>query len=279
MPNVLPDSILPSRGNGITTTNNNNNSHENIQLTSDHDFDRSLHKIRKHYSYHNTITNKEYPLFDPKTRSSYEPEYPRYSQTARVPGSYDYDRPAMIPHYSQRKSFPKLSNIESLREGMYSIQPEGAPTNIPCVMKVADPATGKLIRFRRGIEVDFLKSAGVPHIQRYQEDYRTDEDILHRRNGIGFSKQMDRYYRTVEMSNNYFTDKPGRWWSDPNGRTAKVQMMNTVNNNNNNHTAKATNFTNGRTQHNNNNTGSISARIGPSQQEANKAAIKALRTK
>lgn len=280
MPNILPDSILPSRG-GISLS-----SQEPRLYTADADFDRKLHSIRKHFDQHARTTDKEYPLFGTKIHTRYEPEHPRYSQTARVPGSYDHDRPPMIPLQSFRRPFPNLSNSESLREGMYAVQPEGVPTDIPCVMKVRDPATGKLIRFRRGIETDFLKSAGVPHIQRFGEDYRNDEDILHRRNGIGFSKQMDRYYRTVEMSNNYFTDKPGRWWSDPNGRAAKVQMVNTTTNNNNNNSNSNNNNTKitsfgGNNNHNKNASSSttVNVRIGQSQQEANKAALKALRNK
>jgi hypothetical protein len=211
MRGILPDAALPSA----------------TPASSDADFVRSLHPQRRHWEAHNTgggaDERAERQLFTGRARARFEPEYPRVSRVARVEPPAATDASATL---TGRRVYPGKTNVESLREGLFSTAPEGMPVGVPRVAKVVDPATGKLVRWRTGLETDFLKLHGVPHLQRFPDGARDPETVTdHHRGGLGFSKPGDLLYKEVEWSDNFWGSKPDRWYADPAGRAPRVAMV------------------------------------------------------
>jgi hypothetical protein len=174
----------------------------------------------------------EAPVFPAKARARFEPAYPRVTRVAAVEVP---DRAAEPPAAVGRRCFPEFTNTESLRGGFFgggssggAASGEGLPGDAPRLGKVVDAATGKPMRERRGLECDHLTLAHVPRLTRWGQDGgRHDPDVVagHHRGGIGFSTPADAYYKTVEFSNNFFSDKPARWYSDPTGRPVRVAFV------------------------------------------------------
>jgi hypothetical protein len=224
---ILPESALPTAALPSPS--------RPTPATANDDFDRTLFPQRKHFpSKPPSSSSSSSPIpshLQGKARAAFHPAYPRPSQVKGVPHRGDGVNflEDDAPPIHTKRTYPDKTNVESLRGGAgaaASLSSEGAGPEIHRVGKVVDAATGKLARERRGVERDFLVTAGVPHLDRYGSDgYTEEEDILRRRGGLGFSKQVDKLYREVEWSNNFFSDKPGRWWTDPNGRPVKVAFV------------------------------------------------------
>jgi len=222
---ILPDSVIPPLL---------------LSATCDVDFDRQgscngpkIHPVKRHYpSLHLSQSLSEKPLADRKVPAAYEPPYPRVSKTKqqKVPDLFNEERTRDLR--TGLRGFPTLRNVESLRSlsarsGTGEEMIASPLVGIPKVIKVIDPlsATGELMRSRRGIEVDFLKFAEVQQLTRLTGTRDPEEVVEKMRGGIGYNKPLDGLSRDVERSDKFFTDKPNRWFADPNGRAAKVYMI------------------------------------------------------
>jgi hypothetical protein len=208
-------------------------------LTADLDFDRHgscngppLYPQRRHFAAHNAHGRApDVPLCDRKAPAAFEPEYPRVSQTRRAaaPDAFAEERTRGIR--GGLRGFPALINVESMRAPGIAGTGEdgGAPTasplkGVPKVVKVVDPKTGLLMRERRGVEGDFLKQRNVTQLLRFPAR-EPDVVVEHHRGGLGYSKPMDGLARDVERSDKFWTEKPQRWFADPNGKPIKVQLV------------------------------------------------------
>jgi len=221
---ILPDSVIPP---------------SLLSATCDVDFDRhgscngpKIHPIKKHYPTMIGMTLSEHPLADRKVPAAYEPPYPRVSKTKQqvVPEQFNEERTRDLR--TGLRGFPTLCNVESLRSlstrsGTGEEMIVSPLVGIPKVIKVIDPksTTGELMRSRRGVEVDFLKFAEVQLLTRLSGARDPEEIVDKMRGGIGYNKPLDGLSRDVERSDKFFTDKPTRWFADPNGRAAKVFMI------------------------------------------------------
>jgi hypothetical protein len=97
------------------------------------------------------------------------------------------------------KQFVGVKNAESFREEAYSAMPAGVPVSIHRVLRVLDPATGKPVRFRRGVESDIQSNSegGVGHLHRLHYSVMSHDEstiINALRGGIGYSKPHDVLY-------------------------------------------------------------------------------------
>lgn len=241
---ILPESTFlpPVRPDTVPEQSSRLHQSAQFQLL---DFDRSLHPVRKHFEAHlTTHFDTEQSLFAAKTRSRFEPDYPKPSRvkTLEVPG---VDRVATgvigasltvlgSPRRGEgtprihglgfgRRPFPEKFNCESGRSLPAGAQvKEDFFTNVPRERKVFDPATGNLCNRRRGVEVDHLTLHGILILPRYHHNRDEQTVVGHHRAGLGFAKPMDLQFKEVEWSDNFFIDKPGRWYSNPNGRPVQL---------------------------------------------------------
>ena len=210
-----------------------------LNSTCDTDFDRQgscngpkIHPIKRHYpTLHLSQSNSEIPLADRKVPAAYEPPYPRVSKTKQqvVPDLFNEERTRELR--TGLRGFPTLNNVESLRSlstrsGTGEEMILSPFVGIPKVIKVIDPKseTGALMRLRRGVEVDFLKFKEVQQLNRLSGTRDPEEVVEKMRGGIGYNKPLDGLSRDVERSDKFWTDKPQRWFADPNGRAVKVYM-------------------------------------------------------
>ena len=209
-------------------------------FTADADFDRRgscngppLHPARRHFAGLSARCEAEQPLMVKKVPARFEPDYPRVSmcRMSAPPDPFDEERQRGMR--AGLRGFPLLYNVESLRvraeAGGEGAEVVVSPlSKLPRVIRVADPRTGgaTLMRDRRGVEGDFLKHREVSHLRRYPTGPR-DPDIVvaSMRNGLGYNHPLDGMARNVEMTDKFWSEKPQRWFADPNGKPVKVAMV------------------------------------------------------
>lgn len=221
---ILPGPALPPAATGLASA------------TADADFDRRgscngppVHPQRRHYEGLQARCEHERALLVRKVPARFEPDYPRVSM-CRMSEPPDAGAPERN-RASGLRGFPNLYNVESLRvraeAGGEGDEVVVSPlSKLPRVIRVVDAATGELCRNRRGVEGDFLKFRDVSLLRRYPQGPR-DPDVVVRdfRGGLGYSKPLDGLARDVEMSDQFWSEKPQRWYADPNGKPVKVQMV------------------------------------------------------
>jgi len=209
-------------------------------FTADADFDRRgscngppLHPARRHFAGLSARCEAEQPLMVKKAPARFEPDYPRVSmcRMAAPPDASAEERTRGLS--AGLRGFPNLYNVESLRvraeAGGEGDDVVVSPlSKLPRVIRVRDPHTGgaTLMRDRRGVEGDFLKHRDVSLLRRYPSGPRDPDVVVESfRNGLGFNMPLDGLARNVEMSDNFWSEKPQRWFADPSGKPVKVAMV------------------------------------------------------